>query len=142
MAMQIKRILFATDLSSDYGALPVAESLARDRGAVIDIVHVEEPSILYGSRACYGALGPDTPLETLLANVLPRDRKIKCEHHLLTGDAASAICRFAADHCVDLIVMGSPAKTGPARVIAGSVAKEVVRDAPCAVLIVAGREYS
>lgn len=47
-----------------------------------------------------------------------------------------ALIEFAADANVDLIVMSTHGRTGPKRLYFGSVAENVVRRAPCSVLIV------
>ena len=46
------------------------------------------------------------------------------------------ICSFAKDHDVDLIVTSTHGLTGLQHVLIGSVAEQVVRHAPCAVLVV------
>ncbi len=59
--MNAKKILFPTDFStcSDAG-LQQATALARDAGARLLIVHVEEPPIAYGGgEMYYGILEPD-----------------------------------------------------------------------------------
>jgi nucleotide-binding universal stress UspA family protein len=48
--------------------------------------------------------------------------------------AAPAIVRFAEEHDVDLIVMGTHGRRGVRRWLLGSVTEEVIRAAPCAVL--------
>jgi nucleotide-binding universal stress UspA family protein len=55
---------------------------------------------------------------------------------LLDGRPAAATVGFARDEAVDLLVVGSHGRTGLRRPVAGSVAEEVVRTAPCAVLVV------
>lgn len=52
------------------------------------------------------------------------------------GDAASEILRAARDRGAGLILMGSRGRTGLARVLMGSVARNVLHHAPCSVLIV------
>lgn len=47
-----------------------------------------------------------------------------------------AINDFAEDHEIDLIVMATHGRTGPKRLYFGSVAENIVRRAPCSVLIV------
>lgn len=59
---------------------------------------------------------------------------------LLGGQAASAITRFARDTGTDLIVMASHGRTGVRRLVLGSVAEQVLRTAPCAVLVVRREE--
>ena len=52
--MNVKKILFPTDFSTaSDAALGHAMSLARDAGASLLIVHVEEPPLAYGSGDLY-----------------------------------------------------------------------------------------
>ena len=50
------------------------------------------------------------------------------------GKPADEIVRYAREHDVDLIVMGTHGREGVARVFIGSVAETVVRRAACPVL--------
>jgi quercetin dioxygenase-like cupin family protein len=52
------------------------------------------------------------------------------------GNAAEEILRLAERAGCDLIVMGTHGRTGLKRLLAGSVAEEVLRKAPCPVLAV------
>lgn len=52
------------------------------------------------------------------------------------GDAAECIVDYARDKAIDLIVMSTHGRTGPARWIYGSVAGKVLAAAPCPVLLV------
>lgn len=61
---------------------------------------------------------------------LPDDRTL-----LLHGDPASALCDLAAERQARAIVMGSRGRGGLARAFLGSVSDQVVRNAPCPVLI-------
>ena len=136
--MQAKKILFPTDFShcSD-AALPVATSLARDTGAKLLIVHVEEPPMAYGGGEMYYGM-PDPmadDLRTMLQRVAPPDPKVPYEHHLLIGDPATAVAELAAKEGTDLIVMGTHGRTGLRRLLMGSVAEAIVRRAPCPVFI-------
>jgi nucleotide-binding universal stress UspA family protein len=55
---------------------------------------------------------------------------------VLEGDPASEIVRFAAERGIGTIVMGTRGHTGLARLILGSVARNVLLHAPCSVLVV------
>ena len=48
--------------------------------------------------------------------------------------AGEVILRYTDEHDIDLVVMGTHGRRGPARLFLGSVAEEVVRHAPCPVL--------
>ena len=58
------------------------------------------------------------------------------ERAVVTGAPHREICRYAQEHDIDLIVMGTHGRTGLAHVAIGSVAERVLRTAPCPVLIV------
>jgi nucleotide-binding universal stress UspA family protein len=136
--MKAKKVLFPTDFSTSSDApLAYATALARDMGATMLIVHVEEPPLVYGGgEMYYGTLEPDyAELERMLANVRPTDPAVPCVRQLLTGDPAATIVELATAEAVDLIVMGTHGRTGLRRLLMGSVAEAVIRAAPCPVLI-------
>lgn len=54
--------------------------------------------------------------------------------------AGEVTLEYAAKHDIDLIVMGTHGRRGPARVFLGSVAQEIVRHAECPVLTLRRRE--
>ncbi len=135
--MNAKKILFPTDFShTGDAAIAMATSLARDTGAKLIVVHVEEPPVAYGAgEMYYGIPNPATDdLKHMLEKVKPTDPAVPYEHHLLTGDPAAAIGRFADDENIDLIVLGTHGRTGFSRLIMGSVAEGIVRRANCPVL--------
>ncbi|MHB8970306.1 MAG: universal stress protein [Pirellulaceae bacterium] len=135
--MKAKKILFPTDFSRcGDAALKMATSLARDSGALLLIVHVEEPPVAYGGgEMYYGVPEPASDdLRQMLQEVVPTDPQVPCEHHLVTGDPSTAIARLAEEEHADLIVMGTHGRTGLTRLLMGSVAEAVVRHAPCPVL--------
>lgn len=135
--MKIKTILFPTDFStcSDAG-LEYATALARDTGALLLIVHVEEHPVAYGvGEMYYGAFEPDRKrLQAMLDKVIPSDPKVKYEHHLLTGEPADAIATYAKERDADLIVMSTHGRGGVMRILMGSVAESLIRQAQCPVL--------
>ena len=135
--MQVKKILFPSDFSTTSdAAIRFATSLARDAGASLLIVHVEEPPAAYGGgEMYYGIPNPDnSELIKMLEGVLPTDETVPYEHRLVTGDPATEIVRLAEDEKIDLIVLSTHGRTGLKRLLMGSVAEAVVRRAPCPVL--------
>lgn len=51
------------------------------------------------------------------------------------ANAANAICEFAEEGDVDMIVIATHGRTGLVRFLIGSVAEKIVRHAPCPVLV-------
>ncbi|GIW91325.1 MAG: universal stress protein [Pirellulaceae bacterium] len=135
--MKLSKILFPTDFShTGDAALELASTLARESGALLLIVHVEEPPVAYGGgEMYYGMPEPAADeIRRMLQAVRPTDPQVRYEHRLVTGDPAGAIVRLAEDEQVDMIVMGTHGRTGLSRLLMGSVAESVVRRAPCPVI--------
>jgi universal stress protein A len=137
--MKANKILFPTDFSA-FGqeALRWATALARDTGATLIIAHVEEPPMAYGGGEMYfpAEEGNRDELRRALVKIVPADSGVPFEHKLLVGDPASAIVEAAEQENADLIVLGTHGRTGLTRLLMGSVAESVVRNAKCPVLTV------
>ncbi len=140
--MKYQKILFATDFSpASQTAFDYATSLARDSGAKLIILHVEEYPVSYPGGDMF-VVHPDAPnpvLRKMLEKVVPAGA-VPHEHQLLMGLPADEIVRLAEEQHVDLIVIGSHGRTGLARVLMGSVAELVMRRAKCPVLTVKAGE--
>jgi nucleotide-binding universal stress UspA family protein len=134
--VKTNKILFPTDFSTPSdAAFAHAVTLARANKATLVVLHVVEPPAAYGAgEMYYGVPDPDThQLERMLADIVPNDKSIPCEHRLFIGEPAEVILRFARDEAVDMIVMSTHGRTGLSRVLMGSVAEAVVRRAACPV---------
>jgi nucleotide-binding universal stress UspA family protein len=125
--IRVKRILYPTDFSSySNQAYFHAVGLAEIYGASLTVVYVHTP----------GSPGDRAHWENQLEQVRPANPKIPVSHVLLEGDPATEIARFAADANIDVIVIGTRGRTGVDRLVLGSVAERVMREAPCTVLVV------
>jgi len=137
--MHAQKILFPTDFSTaSQEAFKWATSLARDSGASITIVHVEEPPMAYGGGEMYAGddQGHREELKKSLIETVPADPSIQFEHKLLVGDPATAIVQLADEENADFIVIGTHGRTGLTRLLMGSVAESIVRRAKCPVLTI------
>lgn len=76
--------------------------------------------------------------EDLLENVRERatEAGFDVETVIESGKPSNAIVEYADENDVDLITIGSHGRTGPSRVLLGSVAETVVRRAPVPVTVV------
>lgn len=136
--MSTRTILVPTDFSSaSDAALPHAAALAKQSGARLLVVHVEEPPMAYGGgELYYGLPEPDSArIAAMLEKVKPTDPLVPFTHRLAMGEPASEICRIASEEKADLIVLGTHGRTGLFRLLMGSVAESVLRHAPCPVLV-------
>ncbi|ADG12982.1 UspA domain protein [Methanocaldococcus infernus ME] len=61
---------------------------------------------------------------------------VDVEVKMLEGIPPEEIVKFAEEKEADLIVMGTTGKTGLERILLGSVAERVIKNAPCPVLVV------
>lgn len=61
--------------------------------------------------------------------------------YLTVGNPAQRIVDLATSVDADLIVCGTHGRTGVRRLVLGSVAEEVVRTAPCGVLVIRPRDF-
>lgn len=147
----IKRILLATDFA-------VTSEPARDRAAALAARHGAELHVLYVHvllQETYGWSGYPRIIEFERAieeeaekaahehaAQIPRPAGVKIiEATERDVSAAAAIKRYAVEHDIDLIVVGTHRRQGVARWFMGSVAAEVVRGAPTSVLVV-GPEHA
>ncbi len=136
--MAQKTILFPTDFShASDAALVHAEALAKQQGARLLIVHVEEPPLAYGGGELYYGI-PEPSSERILEmleDVKPADAAVPFTHRLTMGDPAGEVVRLAEEEHADMIVLGTHGRTGLTRLLMGSVAEAIVRRAPCPVLV-------
>jgi nucleotide-binding universal stress UspA family protein len=124
--IHVKKILYPTDFSSySTQAYFHALGLAETYGASLTVAHVHSSTEVETEQ-----------LREQLEEVRPTNPKIKVNHVLLEGDAAAEIARYAADAGIDVIVIGTHGRTGVDRLVMGSVAERVMREAPCSVLVV------
>lgn len=139
-----KRIGCAVDFSGhSWAALRRAVDLAQRLDAQLTLVHVVPPG---HDRALYQAERALGMAEERLLGRLgewqaaaERDLGRPVHAQLLAGSPAAELARAAAAG-LDLLVVGTRGATGLGRLILGSVAERVARDAPCPVMVVHERE--
>ena len=142
--MKITKILFPTDFSEfNEAALEFASRLAAESGATLYIVHADDmeqvAAVMFDTGYPYPSPWDDDgrrEAHRKLEKVLPTVSGVKYRHFYLRGTATGQIVTFAEEHGVDLIVMASHGRTGLRRLLMGSTAENVMRQAPCPVLIV------
>ena len=139
----VTRILLPTDFSElSSHATKYACALAEQFAAELHVLHVYEKFTLPES-----SLGVDWTLvlaeakqaaERQMAEVLGglwrADRPVV--KAFVEGTPFVEIIRYAKEHDIDLIVLGTHGRSGIAHMLIGSVAEKVVRKAPCPVLTV------
>lgn len=142
-----QRILLATDFAAESeAARDHAAALAASHGAELHVLYVHVLlQDVYGWTGYPGLAEFEKDVEeevarTVKANAskIPRPEGVRIvEATERDASAAPAILRYAAEHAIDLIVVGTHQRRGVPRLFMGSVAAEVVRAAPLPVLVVA-----
>ncbi|MEZ6059817.1 MAG: universal stress protein [Planctomycetaceae bacterium] len=144
--IELQRILVATDFSehSD-NAVRYAAEFAKVFGSELHLLHVaERVPIMYGEG---GAVTPEieseaiTRAQGMLNDLLADSVNLKVERSVVPGHPFVEICRYAKDHDIDLIVIGTHGRGAFAHLLMGSVAERVVRKAKCPVMTVREGEH-
>jgi nucleotide-binding universal stress UspA family protein len=139
--MKITNILCPVDFSKpSEAAIAHASALARRHGARLHFVYVYEPTFADGYMMGMPTQPPPADLEPLCGRLKALhptgDDDVECRHELIFGFPGASLIGYAATNDIDLIVMGTHGRTGPSRLLMGSVAEAVVRSASCPVLTV------
>jgi nucleotide-binding universal stress UspA family protein len=137
----IPTILCPTDFSAcSRRAFRLAAALAGAQGARVLVLHVNPtlgPIVAYG-----GAMAQLQPPEYrdklwhALRHFQAADSRVRVEHRVAEGDPVHEILRVVDETACELIVMGTHGRGGLGRLLLGSVAAEVMRQAPCPVVTV------
>ena len=142
---RIKTIVVPIDFSScSREGLRYAIAFANEFGAKIILVHATYLGYVY---SCEGTAIYDIPgLQKTARKTAERKMRelvrsvnfgpVKFERAFTDGSPVIDICAFAKCHNVDLIITSTHGFTGFTHVLIGSVAEQVVRHAPCSVLVV------
>lgn len=141
---KIKNILCPIDFSETSSeVLEYAVQLAKANNASIHLLTVMEPLVLVDSiPSDYNELvekmreAREQLLDKAVEELQASAPHLKITSQLLTQfDATDAILVVGKETSADLIVMGSHGRRGLSRVLLGSVAESVLREAHCPVLI-------
>jgi nucleotide-binding universal stress UspA family protein len=135
----LKNILFPTDFSERSAiALPFAAILARRYGAKVYVVHAVSSEIPPVAAADLPPISYWKISEQEMA-ILDRSdllRDVEYETVLGQGDLWEVLSHAITAYEVDLVVMATHGRGGFRRLILGSVAEEVVREALCPVMTI------
>ena len=138
MSYPFRRILSPIDFDENsLAALDVAAHIARDNDGIVLLFHVVPMIVAPTGMPIYVDMykGQEEAARQKLEEVATR-RLRGVKHELLThmGEPAGAILSAARRHAADLIVMATHGRRGLSRVVLGSVAELVLRNASCPVL--------
>lgn len=142
--LAIKRIVVGTDFSDGSDAAMVkAFALAVAHHAVVDLVHVVEPGVLFapvslGSMALADGPALFEEIDRALSSRAEEARQagLVCQTNSLQGFPPAEIVQHAKKTGADLLVVGTHGRTGITHLVLGSVAERVVQRSSCPVLVV------
>lgn len=142
----LTHVLVPTDFSeTSDAALAYGKAFAGAFGATLHVVHIiEEP---YGQPWAVEAYGFSLAAlqdewmkeaEARMSKILTDEERtaLKATTSTVLGHPVMEILRYAKDHDIDLIVMGTHGRGPLGHMVMGSVAERVVRKAHCPVLTV------
>jgi nucleotide-binding universal stress UspA family protein len=150
--MRIRQILHPTDFSScAHAAFEHALFLARKHGSVVDVFHVSPTFGEDPIRGAFESAIDEQAFYKALWEKADREMRAYLEAHDTSGvtikrihtrgpSVKEVILEYAVSEDVDLIVLGTHGRHGVRRVLLGSVAETVVREAPCPVFTVHAKE--
>lgn len=134
----LNNILFATDFSPhSNAALPYAMAIAGQYGAEIFGAHVaaSEDYLFTAPDLWPAQVQQEKQLEQEVIGRL--DKQLRgVQHKALfgVGDVWETLSRFIDEHDIDLLVVGTHGRTGARKLLMGSIAEKIFRQAPCPVL--------
>ena len=136
VSIAVEKILLATDFSLlSEKAAAYAKAMAQRFSATVEIVHVFDPSVV----PSYEEEATGEPVTNRRRASVDRLEEIRSEFHnsgILAETALpeghrpfAALLKIAKEHQVDLVVAGTESKLGVERLILGSTAEELIRNA-------------
>jgi nucleotide-binding universal stress UspA family protein len=140
-----KTILVPVDFSNcSREGVRYAISFAKEFGAKIVLLHATYLGYVYSTEgtAIYDIPGLQNAARKTAEHKMRRlvgsvnFEGVRFETVFTEGSPVLDICAFAKDHDVDLIITSTHGLTGFKHVLIGSIAEQVVRHAPCSVLVV------
>jgi nucleotide-binding universal stress UspA family protein len=136
----LKNILFATDFSpAADAALPFAIQIAKNYGGKVWGVHVNVvDNYVATAPEAWGAMVEAAEKEAHEKTRLLNDQLQLVEHEvwIREGNVWDVLSNLIEQKGIDLIVLGTRGRTGFGKTLLGSVAEEILRQAPCPVLTV------
>jgi nucleotide-binding universal stress UspA family protein len=136
--LPIQTILHPTDFSEPSGsAFKLARSLARYYRARLILLHVRvSPNAVGHAELVPELLVHEEELKVQLRFLAEPVGEVRIDCRVEEGDPANEILRVAEETQANLIVMGTHGRTGLDRLLTGSVAEQILRQAACPVLTV------
>ena len=140
-----RHILFPTDFSAHaHAALKYAAGFARANGGRVLLLNVQDAKVpanlmtlpvhIFEDQENHWLLNLRAQAKELLTD--PLLMGVEADTLFVDGDPAAQIARVAFEHEIDLITVVTRDRNRLSRAFGGSIAEEIVAEAPCAVLAI------
>ncbi len=140
MAFPFKRILAPVDFdSSSLTALELAAKIAKENDGTVSILHIVPVDMdVSGMPQYVDLIKRQENIDRGKLTAIAKERLADVKYEILDemGEPAVVIAEVATRLPADLIVMVTHGRRGLARLVEGSIAEKVLRNAPCPVLAV------
>jgi nucleotide-binding universal stress UspA family protein len=136
----LKNILFATDFSpAADAAAPFAIQMAKSYGAKVYGLHVDLfDDYTSAAPEAWAMMAEAQEKQSKEHARLLNDQLAGINHEVMIGQGniGEVVSKFIEEKEIDLIVLGTRGRTGLGKAFLGSVAEQILRQAPCPVLTV------
>lgn len=137
----LKNLLFATDFSScSNAALPYALAIAHQYNAKLYAAHILTPSsyLLFASPESWPTVLESEEQKHQLNTARLEEKLRGVPHQVLSpaGDISDVIFRLVREHAIDMLILGTHGREGVKKLLMGSVAEKIFRQASIPVMIV------
>ncbi len=142
-AVSLKNILFATDFSDvSEGVLPYAAAMSLRYGGMVHVAHVLPDITLVRPSpidpVTIGSIYEDahSAAQEQMQQLSLRIKGFPHRTYIRRGKVSEVLSEIIREHQIDLVVAGTHGRTGVGKLLMGSVAEEIFRQATCPVLTV------
>ncbi len=145
--ISLKNILFATDFSeASEAALPYAAAISRRYGSQLHVVHVLPPASYVVPFAPESPVTVESMHDAARADAQQRMESLASQlklapyrTYLREGEVWEGLSELIRTREIDLLIVGTRGRTGVEKLVLGSKAEEILRQAPCPVLAVGSK---
>ena len=137
MAFPFRKLLVPIDFHDhSLGAIEIAKHIAQINGGMVTLLHVVPMDEPIGGQMYDEDFKKQAEKDAARLAELGSQRLQGLNYEIVTeiGDPATGIIDTAASREVDVIVIGTHGRKGLRRILMGSVAEEVLREAKCPVI--------
>ena len=137
MAFPFRKLLVPIDFHEhSLGAIEVAKNIAQVNGGMVTLLHVVPMDEPIDGPMYKEDFKEQEEKDAARLTEIGSQRLQGLRYEIMTeiGDPATGIINIAASREVDAIVIGTHGRKGLRRILMGSVAEEVLREAKCPVI--------